>query len=72
MKLVKNLLKGALFVTISTYIMSCSNSKPVGTTDNLSSQIITQESNSQINYADSILSLLNDSISAVDTFALFF
>ncbi len=33
MKLVKNLLKGALFVAISTYMMSCSNSNPVGTTD---------------------------------------
>ncbi len=33
MKLVKNLLNGALFVAISSYMMSCSNSNTVETTD---------------------------------------
>ncbi len=65
MKLVKNLLKGALFVAISSYIMSCSNSTPTGTTDNLSSQTTTQENkvNSSLHFADSILDAWNyDSI----------
>lgn len=58
MKLVKNLLIGALFVAISTYMMSCSNSNPVGTTDNLSSQTFTQETST-----GSILQVLNNSVS---------